>query len=56
MEIKGESGFGYDPIFIPDDSQNGLTFAEMTSEEKSAYSHRCRALRALFDYLNDDGA
>ena len=55
-EIKGEDGFGYDPIFVPDDGQNGLTFAEMTSEEKSEYSHRGRALRALFDYLNEDGA
>ena len=56
MEIKGEDGFGYDPIFIPDESENELTFAEMTAEEKSALSHRGRALRALFDFLNDDGA
>ena len=55
-EIRGEDGFGYDPIFVPDDGKNGLTFAEMTSEEKSEYSHRGRALRALFDYLNEDGA
>lgn len=55
-EIKGEDGFGYDPIFVPDDGQNGLTFAEMSKQEKSEYSHRGRALRALFDYLNDDGA
>ena len=56
MEIKGEDGFGYDPIFIPDESESRLTFAEMTAEEKSALSHRGRALRALFDFLNDDGA
>ena len=55
-EIKGEGGFGYDPIFIPDESEDGRTFAEMTPEEKSAYSHRGRALRALFDYLDEDGA
>jgi XTP/dITP diphosphohydrolase len=55
-EIRGEDGFGYDPIFVPDDGKNGLTFAEMTSEEKSEYSHRGRALRALYDYLNEDGA
>ncbi len=55
-EIKGEGGFGYDPIFIPDESEDGRTFAEMTHEEKSAYSHRGRALRALFDYLDEDGA
>ena len=55
-EIKGDDGFGYDPIFIPDESQDHRTFAEMTHEEKSGYSHRGRALRALFDYLDEDGA
>ena len=55
-EIKGEDGFGYDPIFVPDDGRNGLTFAEMSKQEKSECSHRGRALRALFDYLNEDGA
>ena len=40
---KGESGFGFDPIFIP----NGFnkTFAEMTSDEKSNISHRGQALK-----------
>jgi XTP/dITP diphosphohydrolase len=40
---KGESGFGFDPIFIP----NGFnkTFAEMTSDEKSTISHRGQALK-----------
>ena len=56
MQIKGDGGFGYDPIFIPDDIDNNSTFAEMTREEKSTCSHRSRALRALFDYLNEDGA
>jgi len=56
MEIKGDGGFGYDPIFIPDDIDNDYTFAEMTREEKSTCSHRSRALRALFEYLNEDGA
>ena len=56
MEIKGDAGFGYDPIFIPDDNEKSCTFAEMTQEEKSACSHRSRALRALFDYLNENGA
>jgi XTP/dITP diphosphohydrolase len=55
-EIKGNDGFGYDPIFIPDESQDGRTFAEMSKEEKSTYSHRGRALRALSDYLNENGA
>ena len=42
----GEGGFGYDPIFVPDDG-DGRTFAEMTAEEKHAISHRGRALAAL---------
>jgi XTP/dITP diphosphohydrolase len=42
---RGENGFGYDPIFVPDKS--ALTAAEMTEEAKDAISHRGRALRAL---------
>ena len=56
MECRGDGGFGYDPIFIPFTDDEDLTFAEMTSEEKSACSHRGRALRALYDYLNENGA
>jgi XTP/dITP diphosphohydrolase len=42
---RGENGFGYDPIFVPKDSE--LTTAQMSAEEKDAISHRGRALRAL---------
>ena len=56
MEIRGDDGFGYDPIFIPDSNDDDRTFAEMPQAEKSACSHRGRALRALYDYLNEDGA
>ena len=42
---RGENGFGYDPVFVPDRSE--LTTAEMTAEAKDAISHRGRALRAL---------
>ena len=56
IDVKGDGGFGYDPIFIPNECENGRTFSEMSAEEKSTYSHRGRALRALFDYLNVDGA
>tara|TARA_B100001123_G_C14980835_1_gene895528 strand:+ start:206 stop:799 length:594 start_codon:yes stop_codon:yes gene_type:complete len=56
MECRGDGGFGYDPIFIPNENDDGRTFAEMTHEEKSTCSHRGRALRALYDYLNEDGA
>lgn len=45
----GEGGFGYDPIFIS--SENGISFAEMKPEDKNSISHRGRALRKLFDYL-----
>ena len=43
---QGDVGFGFDPIFIPDDG-GGRTFAEMTLEEKHQLSHRGRAFRAL---------
>ena len=43
---RGLGGFGYDPLFIPDEG-DGRTFAEMSAEEKNAVSHRGRAFRAL---------
>jgi XTP/dITP diphosphohydrolase len=43
---RGEGGFGYDPVFVPDRG-DGRTFAEMATEEKAGVSHRGRALRAL---------
>lgn len=46
----GCEGFGYDPLFIPDGYDR--TFAEMTLEEKSAVSHRGRAVRKLADFLH----
>lgn len=46
----GTDGFGYDPIFIPDEG-DGRTFAQMTSEQKNAISHRSRALTALTTIL-----
>lgn len=45
-EARGEGGFGYDPVFVPEGG-DGRTFAEMAPEEKEALSHRGRALRAL---------
>jgi XTP/dITP diphosphohydrolase len=45
-EGRGTNGFGYDPVFVPDDG-DGRTFAEMRAEEKDAVSHRGRAFRAL---------
>jgi len=48
--IRGTGGFGYDPIFIPDEG-NGMTFGEMTDDEKNAISHRARAFRKLGEWL-----
>jgi len=48
--IKGTGGFGYDPIFIPDEGDE-RTFGEMTEEEKNAISHRARAFRRLGEWL-----
>ncbi|HMV86760.1 MAG TPA: XTP/dITP diphosphatase [Blastocatellia bacterium] len=45
----GDGGFGYDPIFI--DEQSGRTFAELSPEEKSARSHRGQALQKVREFL-----
>ena len=46
---QGDEGFGYDPIFLPENDQR--SFAQMTMEEKGAISHRGRAVRRLVDFL-----
>lgn len=46
---RGKTGFGYDPIFKPDESS--LCFAEMPMDEKNKISHRGRAVQKLVDYL-----
>lgn len=50
-EKSGRGGFGYDPVFIPDEYP-GLTAADITEEQKNAISHRGKALRAMADWLN----
>jgi XTP/dITP diphosphohydrolase len=47
---RGGRGFGYDPVFVPDEG-DGRTFAEMTDDEKNNLSHRGRALRNLLTAL-----
>ena len=46
FEPRGEHGFGYDPLFLPD-ATPGRTMAELTLAEKNAISHRGAALREL---------
>jgi XTP/dITP diphosphohydrolase len=48
---RGSGGFGYDPVFVPDDRDDGRTMAELAPAEKDAISHRGRAVRALRDHL-----
>ena len=48
-EPRGDNGFGYDPIFVPDGDTR--TFAEMTLDEKNHYSHRQKAFTQLLAFL-----
>ena len=48
-ERRGQSGFGYDPVFIPDGSDK--TFAEMSLDEKNVFSHRKKAIQKLVNFL-----
>jgi XTP/dITP diphosphohydrolase len=51
--IRGRGGFGFDPIFIPKEFPN-RTFAELTTEEKNAVSHRGKAWKKMFDFLKEN--
>ena len=53
-ERRGSGGFGYDPVFVPDDADGNAgsrSFGEMSPEEKHAISHRGRAFRSLATML-----
>lgn len=53
-EKRGTEGFGYDPVFIPEDT--GLTFAEQGTDVKNRISHRARAVAKLVEYLKTQEA
>ena len=49
---RGTGGFGYDPVFVPDEG-DGRTFAEMSGTEKNRISHRARAVAGLLRHLQE---
>ncbi|AIZ64635.1 deoxyribonucleotide triphosphate pyrophosphatase [Hymenobacter sp. DG25B] len=51
-ELHGEGGFGYDPVFRPEQHQR--TFAEMPLAEKNTMSHRARAVEKLVAFLREE--
>lgn len=51
-EKRGDSGFGYDPIFVPEGFSE--SFAQMSGEQKNSISHRYRATEQLSDYLKEN--
>ena len=50
-EKRGENGFGYDPIFVPEGEIK--TFAEMSLEDKNKHSHRARAFQKMIVFLSE---
>jgi non-canonical purine NTP pyrophosphatase, rdgB/HAM1 family len=49
-QMKGNGGFGYDPVFLPDGAEK--TLAEMSMDEKNKISHRKKAIDKLVTFLN----
>ena len=54
FEPRGDGGFGYDPLFLPEDTP-GKTMAELSADEKNAISHRRHALDALAEEIQVRG-
>ena len=52
FDLKGNGGFGYDPLFLPE-KYEGKTMAQLTPEEKDSISHRGKALRLLSKKLEE---
>ena len=49
---RGENGFGYDPVFMPDGFDK--TFGEMSDEEKNKISHRANAIEKVIEFVEDE--
>jgi len=56
ITARGAGGFGYDPVFLPDEIGDGRTMAELSDAEKDAISHRGRAARALLAWRGTEQA
>lgn len=50
-ELRGSGGFGYDVVFVSDDTVDGHTSAELSVADKDAISHRGKALRAIAPHV-----
>lgn len=51
---RGDRGFGYDPIFVPEDLPGDSTMAEISEAQKDSISHRGRALRAFAEWFTGE--
>jgi XTP/dITP diphosphohydrolase len=51
-EIRGNNGFGYDPVFVPNGKK--ITFAEMDENEKNRISHRGKAVQKLLTHIKEN--
>jgi XTP/dITP diphosphohydrolase len=51
LDKRGTNGFGYDPVFIPEEETR--TFAEMELAEKNTMSHRARAFQKLVEFVQN---
>ena len=52
LEERGDGGFGYDPLFVPEGYDK--TFGELSQQIKNSISHRANALKALYDKLENN--
>ena len=51
---SGKDGFGYDPVFLPEEYSLEKTFAELTHKQKNAISHRGEAMRKFAEWMRQE--